>query len=114
MTNRHRGDYFERQTRDALNAYGWLVVRAAGSMGPCDLVALRAGKALLVSCKIKPRLDPGERADLMAAATVAGGRPLLAYRSKPGWVALRTVGMGPSGLIVDTLKVPARVGQDEP
>lgn len=109
MTNRHRGDYFERQTRDALRAVGWVVIRGAGSMGPADLVALRADmRPLLISCKLHGRIGPAERLDLMEYARKAGARPLLALREKPGWVQLRTVNSRPDWLPVDSIKVPAR------
>lgn len=111
LTNRQRGDYFERQTRDALLALGWHVTRAAGSLGVADLVALRAdAKPLLVSCKLNGYIGPAERADLHAAARAAGARPLVAHRPRDGWVELRAVTpQAPSALThVDTIKVPSR------
>ena len=68
MTNRTRGDDFERQTKDALRAYEWLVVRSAGSLGVADLVALRGGNTPLAG-----ELQAG-RAD----------RPWRAHRSDRG------------------------------
>jgi Holliday junction resolvase len=107
--NRQAGDYFERQTRDTLIAHGWLIIRAAGSLGPADLVALRAGNTpLLLACKVRPRIGPAERIALLNAAAAADARPLLAYRPKDGWVALRTVHPGPEGVDIDRLKVPPR------
>lgn len=110
MTNRHRGDYFERQTRDALMALGWVVIRAAGSLGPADLVAMRGGdRPLLISCKLNGRIDPHERLELISAAWAAGGRGLLAWRSKPGYVELLAVHKKPGrGEPVDVIKVPPR------
>jgi Holliday junction resolvase len=107
--NRLAGDYFEHQTRDALIADGWFIIRAAGSKGPADLVALKASRTpRLVSCKVRPRIGPAERQALLSAAWTAGARPLLAYRPKDGWVALRTVNPGPKGVDIDRLKVPPR------
>ena len=109
MTNRHRGDYFERQTRDALRECGWVVIRGAGSMGPADLVALRAGtRPLLISCKLHGRIGPAERLTLLDYADIAGARALLALRARPGYVQLRTVNIHPASVIVDSLKVPTR------
>ena len=110
MTNRGRGDYFEHQTRDALDACGWVVLRAAGSLGPADLVALRRGNTpLLVACKVGAlRIDPAERLAIITAAEQAGARPLLAHRGVPGQVDLWTVQVGPQRQRVDRLPVPSR------
>ena len=114
LTNRQRGDYFERTTRDALEHYGWYVVRAGGSLGVADLVALRAGdKPLLVSCKLNGRIDPAEREQLHTTARRAGARPLVASRPKGGHVLLRCVRWdGPASVTtleaVDTLRAPSR------
>lgn len=90
--NRRAGDYLERQTKAALVAQGWFVIRAAGSHGLADLVALRHGVApMLVSCKVNGRLGPGERTDLVDAATRAGGRPLMASRGRRGYIDLSLV-----------------------
>lgn len=109
MTNRTRGDYFERQTRDALEGEGWIVLRSAGSLGPADLVALRAGQpTMLVACKTNGRIGPAERATLADAATIAGAQPVLACRTQRGWVDLHDVradGVDPRRLQV---KAPSR------
>ena len=90
-------------------ALGWVVIRAAGSLGPADLVALRMGdRPLLLSCKLSGRIDPAERDLLLAAAHAAGGRALVAMRSRPGYVELRSVATRPGYGVVDTLKVPPR------
>jgi Holliday junction resolvase len=108
-TNRQRGDYFERQTRAALESIGWLVIRSAGSLGPADLVALRAEHpAMLVSCKLHGYLGPLERATLLTAAAKAGARPMVARRDKPGWVLLAFLPPDGRPLDVDTVKVPRR------
>lgn len=89
---RQRGDYFERRTRAALEADGWLVVRSAGSLGVADLVALKAGHTTrLVNCKLTHYLPPKQRRDLIAAAETAGAMAILAWSEKPGWVGLEMV-----------------------
>lgn len=109
MTNRARGDYHEHRTRDALTTAGWVVVRAAGSLGPADLVALQAGALpLLVSCKTKARISPAERAVLLDAADQAGARPVLAWRESRGWVRFDTIQPGPLRHLLMTLKAPPR------
>lgn len=108
-SNRHRGDYFERQTRAALRALGWVVNRSAGSMGAADLWALRRGNtALFVSCKLNGRIDPHERAVLLSTADQAGARGIVATRVKPGWVELRSVHLTPGYSVIDSLHVPPR------
>jgi Holliday junction resolvase len=110
VTNRTRGDYLERQTKAALVDLGWLVTRSAGSMGIADLVALRKGSTpLLVSCKVGGRIDPGERAELCAAAEAAGARAILAQRRRRGWVRLDVVRRDRSAMTpLDEIPVPGR------
>ena len=116
-SNAQRGIYFERQTREALQVNGWLAFRAAGSLGPADIVALRRGSTpLFIACKTSrdvakrpsARIRPSERHALIVAAELAGARPLLATRLRDGYVDLFTVHLGPEGKHVETLKVPAR------
>src|SRR4051812_30207374 len=104
---RDRGDYLERQTKAALAVYGWVVVRAAGSLGPADLLAIRAGSTpLLVACKTNGTIPPAERAAIREAATLGGARPLLASRTKRGWVDLNLIIDKPRGPLIDQIKVP--------
>lgn len=93
MTPRARGDYFERQTREALREAGWIVVRSAGSLGPADLVAVRRNSmggphVLLISCKVDGRCGPAERAALLEAAEKAAAEPLVASRPTKGRITL--------------------------
>lgn len=111
MTNRGRGDYLERQTRSALVSHGWVVVRAAGSLGVADVVALRAGNTpLLVSCKIGGLPPPDERRALLEAAERSGSRPIVATREHRGWVTLYALqSVEPRDqLLAGRLKVPPR------
>lgn len=113
LTNRQRGDYFERQVRDTLTAHGWVVVRSAGSLGIADLVALRKGNTpTLVSCKLGGRIGPKERTALMDAADQAGARAVVAMRPRGGRVLLLAVLRSSSHLVpLDTLRVPMRPGK---
>lgn len=113
LTNRQRGDYFERQVVLTLRAHGWIVVRSAGSLGVADLVALRKGNTpTLVSCKLGGRIGPAERAALVEAADLAGARAVLAMRPRGGRVLLAAVLRGSSHLVpLDTLRVPIRPGK---
>lgn len=110
MTNRSRGDYFERQTVAALVARGWVARRAGGSLGAADVWALRAGNTpLLIACKLRGSIPPAERAALVTLANKAGARPILAQRITNGWVELTRVMLSPASPHVAALKVPKRI-----
>ena len=122
-SNRARGDYLERQTVHALRRYGWVVMRAGGSLGPADLWAARKinGRCvlLIIQCKITgahrktPRVDPGERQSLWDTAQQTGGRPMIATRYHPGRVALLEL-LGPQWTeypLVDEINVPSGGGK---
>lgn len=110
--NRQRGDYLERQTKAALVAHDWWVVRAAGSLGEADIVALRDRSApLLISCKTNGSMTPRERQALVDAAHRAGARPIVAYRQRRGWIDFGVVdaaGVRPFG---EPMKVPKRAAR---
>jgi Holliday junction resolvase len=116
LTNRQRGDYFERQVVLTMRAHGWVVVRSAGSLGVADLVALRKGNTpTLVSCKLGGRIDPAERTAILDAADIAGARAVVAMRPRGGRVLIAAVMRGTSRLVpLDTLRVPARPGKGTP
>ncbi len=92
MSQYARGARFERAAKAHLESAGYVVIRAAGSHGEADLVALRAGGSpLLVSCRINGKLGPLEREALHDAAKRAGGYPVLACRPARGRIELRDV-----------------------
>lgn len=79
-----RGIDRERLVAEYLRDRDWMVVRAAGSFGPADLVALRAGsRPLLVEVKstISPysHFPPADRARMKQAAELAGADATLAW-----------------------------------
>ena len=90
MTRYTRGRAFEYRVRDDLRARGCLVVRAAGSKGKVDLLAVlpltdeNPGEILLVQCKATGWGTPSERAELCRLAEVYGGRAILASKGEPG------------------------------
>jgi Holliday junction resolvase len=108
MGNRQRGDYLERQCRAVLVSHGWWVIRAAGSHGVADLVAMRRGQTpLAVSCKLDGRVGPAERAALRQVADMAHVVPVIASRKRPGWVLLEVLGRdGTTRHHLDELHVP--------
>ncbi|HEX59123.1 MAG TPA: hypothetical protein ENF26_03115 [Methanomicrobia archaeon] len=69
MTAYARGAAFERKVRRLLEEDGWFVVRAAGSKGIVDLVALRERdnvlRVQLISCKLNGYVPPAEREQLL-------------------------------------------------
>jgi Holliday junction resolvase len=90
---RAAGDYFERRTRDALEAAGWFVMRSGGSLGAADLVALKAGEEpWLISCKRGGVLPRPELFRLVDTARAAGAVAVLARQETPGWAHLYEVG----------------------
>lgn len=80
-----RGHDRERKVKAWLESRDWLVVRAAGSLGDVDLVALRDGDTpLLVEVKSTAggpyeRFVPAAREELLLAARIAGARATLAW-----------------------------------
>lgn len=89
---RRRGDYFERQAKADLESHGWLVVRAGGSLGPCDLIAVsRARQPLLISCKLGGRISPAERQTLATLSQRFGAVAMVASRPSDGVVFYRPV-----------------------
>lgn len=110
LTNRQRGDYFERQVRDTLTEHGWVVQRGAGSRGVADLWAARHDRTLMfVQCKISGRIDPAERTALLDAADQAGARAVVAMRPRGGRVTVAAVVRGTKHLVpLETLHVPTK------
>lgn len=80
-----RGHDRERQVKALLESQDWLVLRAAGSLGCVDLVALRDGsRPRLLEVKSTAqgpyeRFGPRARAELAFAAELAGAEALLAW-----------------------------------
>ena len=93
MTRYANGANLERQIADKLTADGYWTIRAAGSHGLVDIVALKDGETLLVQAKADGRLDPGDWNALLDLGLRLGAVPLLAHRPKRGVIAFeRLVG----------------------
>jgi hypothetical protein len=109
MNDARRGRDFERAVMAYLRAAGWLVIRAAGSHGPADLIAVEPvledeGRRLpalgnelaLIQCKLggPGRLGPAEWNALYLIAMEYGAVPVVAYRPARGRLALaRMIGL---------------------
>lgn len=89
-----RGHNRERQVRLLLEAEDWFVIRAAGSLGDADLVALKDGhrpRLIEVKSTIGPysHFGPRDRSELSFAARLAGGVAELAWwpsRGRLRWI----------------------------
>lgn len=90
--NYSSGAALEYRARDALRGQGYLVIRAAGSHGPADLVAIRpkdgprkpSPDVLLVQCKRNGRMSPGERSELAWLAERLGCTAAMVAARKDG------------------------------
>jgi Holliday junction resolvase len=74
--NKAAGTRRERKAKALLEDDGYLVVRAAGSLGKADLVAVKPGQVLLVQVKSEVGLSPTEWNDLWAASIKFGCTPM--------------------------------------
>jgi Holliday junction resolvase len=90
-----RGIQRERQLRHSLEADDWIVIRAAGSLGCADLVALKDGRTpMMIECKATARgpyagFPPAKRKDLRQVAEWAGADAWLVHwppRGKANWI----------------------------
>ena len=63
-TNYRKGARLERLARLELERQGYVVIRAAGSKGACDLVALNQHEILLIQVKAEGVVRPVDRQKL--------------------------------------------------
>ena len=89
MTQYARGYSFERTIAGQLRQDGYLCVRAGGSHGVADVVALKPGQTLLIQAKIDGLISVAEWNELYAIAQRLDAVPLLAWRPKRGRVEYR-------------------------
>lgn len=82
-----RGRRLEYDAGAELEVNGYIVIRAPGSKGPADLVALKLGQTLLVQCKTNGYMTPDERTELFSVARLVGAVPLAARWVKHGTAA---------------------------
>src|SRR3989304_6922232 len=84
MTRYATGRRFEWQTRDALKTGGAVfVMRAAGSKGPADLVAVYPEWVWFVQCKVA-RPTAEERAKVQASASATNQRWAMVWKDGGG------------------------------
>lgn len=98
MSGGRRGLDRERRLRELLERDGWWTMRAAGSLGVVDVLAMRAGSTpLFIEVKSTSggpfeRFGPSQRAALSTAAALAGATAWLVWwppRRSPLWVPER-------------------------
>jgi Holliday junction resolvase len=92
-----RGHDRERDMAKRLKADGYIVMRAAGSLGPIDVVAMRWDKVpqfLQIKSDVSSpyaNFRPAERAELVEVAEQAGANAWLVWwppdRRGPRWIA---------------------------
>lgn len=73
-----RGAAFERQVKAYLEAQGWFAIRAAGSHGLVDVLAIRPDNVVhFIQCKTgKAKMSKAEWAKLASIAETFNGRAL--------------------------------------
>ena len=101
MTDHYRaGAVFERHVAAKLTNDGYLVIRAAGSHGVADLVALKPGQVLLINCKLSGAgaVPPAEWNALWEAAERVGAVALVVSRPKRGAKAWQRITGPKSGV----------------
>lgn len=91
----NRGIQRERAVKHHLEGDDWVVIRAAGSLGFADLIALKVGKPPRL-IEVKSTTDgpyktfgPKDRADISAIAALAGAEAWLVWwppRGKMQWI----------------------------
>jgi Holliday junction resolvase len=83
-----QGRDLENAVKALLSGRGWTCMRAAGSKGVADVVAIPSRSEqpwLLVQCKLtNPNIGPGERLALTTLATPCKAVPLVASRGDRG------------------------------
>lgn len=97
MSAYRAGRDFEYAVRTKLTADGYDVIRSAGSKTKVDLVAIKAGQALLIQAKRDGRISPHERAELVRIASLLGpvAVPVVAFRHARRLTLVRLTGVGP-------------------
>ena len=83
------GRKLEYEAMADLTGNGYILIRAAGSHGPADLVAVKPGETLVIQCKRDGYVTPPERAKLILLAIWMGATPLVAWWRKDGRAARR-------------------------
>lgn len=76
-----KGARFELEVRDILVEDDWVAVRAAGSHGIIDVLAVKRNEKWFIQCRTRGNLSGEERDQLVALAKKHDATPILAYES---------------------------------
>jgi len=80
------GARLENTTKDILLEDDWVAVRAAGSHGIIDVIAIKRGIVWFIQCRKGGNLALEERKELVALAKKHGAISILVYKTKEGIV----------------------------
>jgi len=84
MTQYQRGYRFEREVWQKLVEKGYFVVRAAGSHGIFDLIAIKNIDVRGVQCKVSGKISKDELNKMKETGEKYGILPVLAWKDKAG------------------------------
>lgn len=90
MTHYRRGYTFETAIRADLESDGYWTIRAAGSHGLADVIAIKPGQTLAVQAKLGP-MPHDEWNALYRLCTEFGMVPLVADKPKRGQIRYRRI-----------------------
>ena len=79
-----KGYVFERQVMEKLIKDGYFVIRAAGSHGPFDLVAIRGFDVKGIQCKLNGKITNEEISKMKYYGEKYGILPMLAWKNEDG------------------------------
>lgn len=95
MTRYAGGAAFEREVRAHLETEGYWCIRAAGSKGKADLLAIKPGQVLIIQCKRDGKCPPAERAEVRRIAGLLPGLGVPLVAARPGVTFRELTGPGP-------------------
>lgn len=101
MTAYSDGRKLEYAAQEALEAEGYITMRAAGSRGAVDVLGFKQGQILIVQCKLDGYLTPAERTKVYGLAVMIAAVPLVARWHKDGRAARRVA----FGELLDTERI---------
>lgn len=80
--NYKRGRRLEYSVKDNLERLGYVTVRAAGSKGPADIIAMDSSRKYFIQCKISGYIGVEEWNEIMRYARKVCAIPIMATREE--------------------------------
>lgn len=96
MSAYEQGRRIEYKVVHLLAANGYETQRAASSKGVADVIGIKEGQVVLVSCKRSKMPPPAERADLLRVASLLPGLVPLVAIGLPRLTFRKLLGPGPN------------------